>query len=194
MRPQATGSNPLSGSIIYVHLVVRGHFAISVFVLISGVGVQRHGAFIPTLGSEEPQWVPAKLIFMSVRISIPLSLCPSVSLSLCSVARVAFWRSNRAARNCTQCMRPQATGSNTLSGSIICLSFLMSGYMQAFCNFCICINFQCRCPASQCIYPHTGVRRTPVGSSQDYMYIHFSLYMSVSLSVCPVVRVTFWRS
>ena len=52
MWPQAMGSNPLSGSIIYlsvcpsVRLVVRGPFAVFVFVLISSVGVQRRDEFI----------------------------------------------------------------------------------------------------------------------------------------------------
>ena len=48
MRPQATSSNPLSDSIICpsVRPVVRGPFAVFVFVFISSVGVQRRGAFI----------------------------------------------------------------------------------------------------------------------------------------------------
>ena len=57
-----------------------------------------------------------------VRLSVYLSLRLSVSLYLCTVACVTFWRSNRAARNCVQRMRPQATGSNPLSVSIICPS------------------------------------------------------------------------
>ena len=47
-------------------------------------------------------------------------------------------------------------------------------------RFCICTHFQCGSPASRCINPHTGVQRTTVGSSQAYI--------SVSPSLCPVVR------
>ena len=48
MRTQDTGSNPLGGSIIYqsVFMIVRGNFAIFVFVLISSMGVQRCNVFI----------------------------------------------------------------------------------------------------------------------------------------------------
>ena len=48
MRPQATGLNPLSGSILCesARSVVRGPFGIFVFVLVSIVGVQRCDAFI----------------------------------------------------------------------------------------------------------------------------------------------------
>ena len=49
-----------------VHLVVRGPFAIFVFVLISSVGVQRRDAFIPTLGSKGTQWGPVKLMWSSL--------------------------------------------------------------------------------------------------------------------------------
>ena len=111
MQPQATGSNPLSGSIIFpsvrqsvcpvfcpvvcpfVRLVVRGPFAIflSIFnsfntiemitvtitITITSVGVQRHDAFIPTLGSEVPQWGPVNLIFSSVSLYVRMYLCIS---------------------------------------------------------------------------------------------------------------------
>ena len=87
MRPQTTGSNPLSGSIICpsVRPVVRGPFVVFVFVLISSVGVQRRNSFIPTLGSGGHQWGPVEIVC--------LSICPSVSPPLCPVFCVAFWQS-----------------------------------------------------------------------------------------------------
>ena len=96
--------------------------------------------------------------------SVCISVYSSVSLSICPVDHVTFWRSKCAACNYVQRMRPQATESNTPSGSIICPSVhpsvcpsvRLSGRLQAFCNFLICINFQCGGPTSQCIYPHTG--------------------------------------
>ena len=94
-----------------VYLVVRRPFAVLVFVFISNVGVQRRNAFIPTLGSEGPQWGPVELLYLSVRLSVSLYGCPHQFLAII-----------HAARNCAQRMRPQATGSNSLSGSIICPS------------------------------------------------------------------------
>ena len=43
---------------------------------------------------------------------------------------------------------------------------------------------------SRCIYTHTGVRRTPVGSSLAYMPVCISVCMSVHLSFC----LSFWSS
>ena len=65
-----------------------------------------------------------------------------ICLSLCPVVGVAFWRSKRVARNCAQRMRPQGTGSNPLSGSIICPSVcpvVRPVVRGPFCDFCICI-------------------------------------------------------
>ena len=95
-------------------------------------------------------------------------------------------------------MRPQATGSNTLSGNIICLSVCPSihppGHLLAFFYFFICINFQCGGPYLRCIYPYIGVQRTPVGSSRAYMSVYLSVFQSLHLYLCLVIRVTFWRS
>ena len=64
------------------------------------------------LGSGGPQWGTVKLIFLSVYLSVSLSVGSSASIfgKIC------------VDRNCAQRMRPQATGSNSLSGSKICLS------------------------------------------------------------------------
>ena len=77
-----------------------------------------------------------------------------------------------AAPNCAQRMRTQATCSNILSVSIICLSVCPSSCSQEFWYFCICIDFQCDILSSRCIYPNTRVQ--------------FSLYVCVSvcLSIC----------
>ena len=81
-------------------------------------------------------------------------------------------------------MQPQAVVSNTLSGSIICQSVLPFGCLQAVCDFCMCINFQCRGPAPRCNYLHTWVRRTLVGSSRS-LCAWLSLCLYVSMSGCP---------
>ena len=82
MRPQATGSNPLSGSIICPSVRLSGRMRqfcnFGIFVLISSVGVQRHDAFTPTLGSKGSMWGPVELICPSVSLSIRLYLCLSV--------------------------------------------------------------------------------------------------------------------
>ena len=89
---------------------------------------------------------------LKVTGAVYLSLCPSVSLYLCPRHPCRFLVNICAARNCAQRMRPQVTGSNTLNDSIIRLSFHISGCLRVFCNFCICINFQCGVLVSQCIY------------------------------------------
>ena len=74
-----------------------------------------------------------------------------VYLCLCLGFCVTFWKSKSVARNCVHYMRPQATGSNPLRGSIIFLyvhpsthppvrpstrsSGCPSGFPQTFCNF-----------------------------------------------------------
>ena len=117
-----------------------GIFEIFVFVLIYSVEVQCRNTFIPTLGSKGLQWVTVDLICPSiclsvcifVSMSLYISVYPSVSMYICLVVCVAD-------RNCAQRMRPQATGSNTLSGSIICPSIYMfvrlSGHLRDFCYF-----------------------------------------------------------
>ena len=142
-------------------------------------------------------------VCMYVCLSVSLSLCLSISPYLClpvsqSSRPHRFLEIICTARNCTQRMWPQATGSNPLSGSIIFLSVHPSGLPQAIHDFFIYINFQCGGPVLRCIYSHTGVWKTPVGSSQDYRYVCISVCipvsLSVSLSLCLVVHVAFWRS
>ena len=80
MRPQATGSNPLS-SIIKFPSIQSSTCLLKcfVFVLKFQCGVQRRDAFIPTLGSRGPQWGLFKFIYLYV------------SLYLCLVVSVTFW-------------------------------------------------------------------------------------------------------
>ena len=125
MRPQATVSNHLSGTIICpsVRPFVRCCFAIFVFVLISRVGVQRRDSFISIV------WVQSRNAFIcpsfcpSVRLYVFLSGCPGPSVRLyvfLSGCPGRFLVIIHAARNCAQSMRMHATGSNTMSSSIIC--------------------------------------------------------------------------
>ena len=113
------------------------------------------GHITPTLGSEGPQLVTIELI----------------CLCICLVACVTFWWSKRVDQNCAQHMRLQVTGSNPLGDSIIFPSVLPSGRPQPFCDFGICINYQCGSPVSRCIYP-------PVGYSQSYMSVSISVRLS----------------
>ena len=62
-------------------------------------GVQCCDAFIPTLGSKQPQLGPVKLMCLSVYLSIYLSASLYISLSLCLFYHVALGWSNCAARN-----------------------------------------------------------------------------------------------
>ena len=71
----------------------------------------------------------------------------SLSVSLSGHPR-CFLYIIRVAHNFVQRMRPQATGYNPLSFSIICFSVYPPGHLCAFCNFFICINFQCGVPES----------------------------------------------
>ena len=125
----------------------------------------------PHWGLKDPSGVQLSL-YLCMCLSVHMSVAPSVTLSHFMVVRITFWQSKRVVRNCTQRMRPQASCSNPLSGSIICpfvclsvcpsvrpsvhpsvrLSVRPSGCPRAFLPFCICINFQCGGPASRYIY------------------------------------------
>ena len=70
-----------------------------------------------------------------------LSLYVLLSISLSGCPR-RFLENISMARHCAQRMQPQAMGSNTLSGSIICISVRPSSCTRDFCGFCICIHFQ----------------------------------------------------
>ena len=121
-------------------------------------------------------------------MSVYISVCPCLCLSLCLFVwlSASLFDDHPYSRYYVQHMWLQAPGSNTLSGSIIFPSILPSSRSQEFWYFCICINFQFGGPMLQCIYPHTGVRRTPLWSSW--------YHMSVSLSLYPFVCVTFGQS
>ena len=67
---------------------------------------------IPIVGSKVSQWGPVEFIPMFVCLYISLSGCPHRFLVIIC-----------ATHNCEQRMRPQATGSNPLSGII--MSFLV---------------------------------------------------------------------
>ena len=110
--------------------------------------------FIPIIDAKGTQWVPLDLICMYVFSYWSLSIRLSIFLSW------TFWWSNHAARNCVQYMKLQTMGSNPLSGSIICPSVSMSSIMPAFCDYCICINFQCGGPERRCIYLKTYEKTT----------------------------------
>ena len=82
------------------------------------MGVQLRDAFIATLGYGGSQWGPVELVCLC----LCLSVSTSVSLSLYLFIRIDFWWSKCVSHNCVQCMQPHATGSNSLSGRIICPS------------------------------------------------------------------------
>ena len=78
---------------------------------------------IPPLGYEGPQRGPVKLICTSIY----LSFCPSLRLSISLSSRPRWFLAIiYAACNFLQFIQPQATGSYTLSGSIICSSVFPS--------------------------------------------------------------------
>ena len=141
------------------------HSIISTVLLYPHTGVRR-----TSVGSS---WA-----YMYIRTSVSLSVCLYVSIS--SSPR-HFLAIIHADRNFAQRLWLQAKGPDPSSGSIICPPFRLSSHTWSFCDFCIGTNFQFGDSESRCIYPHTGVQRTPVGSSKAYM----SVCMSISLSGRP---------
>ena len=113
-------------------LVLRGTFAIFIFVLKFQCGGPSLWCIYPHTGIQ---------VILYVCLSISLSVNPRHFLAII-----------RAAHNCVQRMRPPATGSNPLSGSIIFPSVVPSGCPEKIFNFFICIHFQCGGSASECIY------------------------------------------
>ena len=109
---------------------------ITIAITITSVGVQCQGAFIPTLGSEGPQWGPGMLMGMSLCLSVCPSLFISVSLSrhLHCFLLIINARSVIARSACSH-----ATGSNLLNCSIIfpsvCLSVQSSTGLLRFCIY-----------------------------------------------------------
>ena len=63
---------------IYIYTLI-----LDIVSFISSVGVQLHGAFIPTLGYGGPQWAIVELICLSIFPSVCMLVCVSVGLSLC---------------------------------------------------------------------------------------------------------------
>ena len=82
------------------------------------------------------------------------------------------------ASNCVQHMRPQAMGSNPLSGSIICMSFRPSLRLVIHRPFVVFY-----------LYWFLVWRSSAV----MHLYVCLSICLSFSLSLCLVVRVAFWR-
>ena len=116
-----------------------------------------------------------------------MSVCLSVRLYVSLYEHLCcFLTIIRGANNCANRMRTQATGSNPLSGSIICPSVRMSIHIS------VCVSFHPRafCDLVICVNPQSRFQSTPVGSSWTYM----SVCLSVSLYLCPFVRIAFWWS
>ena len=129
----------------------------------------------PHWGPKDPSGVQSSLYVCQ---SLCAYFCLSVSMYGCPRRILAIIRANR---NCVQHMQPQATGSNPLSGSIICPSVCPSVPTRAFCDFCICINFQCGVQRHDSFSPYWGPE-DPSGV-QSSLYVHISVYMSVCLSI-----------
>ena len=114
--------------------------------------------------SDRPQEFCDFLICINLQSGGPASQCRVISTPVESsqdymsifiyvyLSVSLFGDHKSAARNCAQHMQPQDMGSNNLRESIICLFIRPYGRPQAFCDFGICINFQCGGPASRCIY------------------------------------------
>ena len=133
---------------------------------------------IPTLGSGGSQWGPVELI------------CLSFCLSVLSSASL-FGDHKSMARNCVQHMRSQATDSNPLSGSIICLSFRPYVHL----SICPSVHLSIRPSVYQSIRPsihpyiHTSVHLSvrPSVHLSIRPFVHLYIYTSVCLSVCPSI-------
>ena len=76
----------------------------------------------------------------------------------------------------------------------MCLSVCVSGHQWDLGNFCIGINFQHGGRVSRFIYPHTGVQRTPVRSSQACVSVCLSIFLSVSLYHRTFIYLSVWSS
>ena len=114
-------------------------------------------------------------------------LCSSVYLSVSLSGHPRqFLEIIRAACNFTHSMQPQSTGSNPLSGSIICPSVHPSGHLQAVCGFLFVLIYS------------VGVQRCDVFiPTLVYKGPQWGPVKIISTSVCPylctVIRVAFWR-
>ena len=118
-----------------------------------------------------------------VYVSVYLSLC----LSLCLVVRVAFWRSEHVDHNCVQRIQSRDTGSNPLSGSIICppVRLIVCGNFEIFVFLLVSVW-----GSSAAIYlsPYWGPKN-PSG-----VHLRWCVSFSVFLCVYRVEHVTFWKT
>ena len=114
---------------------------------------------------------------MYVLPSVFLSVSPYVSLSGCLRRFLAIIR---VARNCVQCMQPQATGSNTLSGSIICLSVCLV-FHEPFAFFVFVLISSVVVQNRGAFIPILGSRLPQWGTVE---LVCLSLCISVSLYGC----------
>ena len=83
-------------------------------------------------------------------------------------------------------------------------SFLSMSWLSLFSLSSGCMVLECCRPESillyqgkngiTAIYPHTGVRQTPVRSSRAYVSVWMSVCLSVSLSLCLSVCLSVWSS
>ena len=130
-----------------------------------------------------------------------------ISFYICLFFCANCWQWKRASRNCVWRMQLQATGSNPLSGSIICPSIRPSvrrsvrsstglsrfWYLYPFpvWGSSVAVHLLLTEPwhIHMHQYPHTGVQSTPLWSSQVFMSICLSfcscLCLSVFMSGCP---------
>ena len=93
--------------------------------------------FSPHWGLEDPSGVQLRLCLC---VYVYLSLCLSISMYICLSVwpYVSLFGDHKSvSRNCAQRMQPQATGSNTLSGNIICPSIRPSVHLVVHGNFVI---------------------------------------------------------
>ena len=143
-------------------------------------------------------------------VSVSLSVHMSVYLSVWSSAS-PFVNHQIIARKCAQCMRPQCMrpqgiGSNILGDNIIFAPVRPYGCLREFSIFVsVFKSFNSRYdyyyhyyyhrwgPALMCIYPHTGVQRTPVGSSRPYMSICLSVCLSIWYSASLFGNQSAWN-
>ena len=124
MQPQATGSNPLIGSIIcrYVRLVVRGPFAILYKYYFPVWGSRSAMNLFPHWGPLDPSGFQSILYLRPyIHLSVSMSVFPRRFLAIIC-----------ADRNCANRMWSQAKGLNSLSESMIFLSVRPSGHPRAF--------------------------------------------------------------
>ena len=133
---QAMGSNTLSGSIICpsVHLFVCiwELCGFCNYINFQCGGPAPRCIYLESRAHRTP--VGSRRAYMSVHPFVHPYVCISVSMHSCPCR---FLEIISMACNCAQCMRPQATGSNTLSGSIICLSFVYLVVHRPFTILCL---------------------------------------------------------